>query len=255
MPYTVSDVARLAGVSVRTLHHYDEIGLLVPAGRSEAGYRLYEQNDLERLQQVLFFRELGFSLEAIGQVMAAPDFDRRAALVMQRQLMRDEVTHLSAVVEAIDRAIAALDTGAIMTEHEMFEVFGDQDPRQWDDEALRRWGQTEAHAESKRRTARYGKDDWKKVKAEGEAVFTRLGALLAAGRAPTHPEVMSVAEEHRLHIDHWFYPCGPELHRGLGELYVNDPRFAENLERVRPGLAHFAAEAFAANAARARRGT
>ncbi len=144
MSLTVSQVARLAGVSVRTLHHYDEIGLLAPSGRSEAGYRLYEQPDLQRLQQVLFFKELGFPLEEIARIMRDRAFDLRAALLMQRRLLTERASRVQVLIRAVDAALDSLEKGTVMTKEEMFEVFGDFDPAKYEDEARERWGDTEA---------------------------------------------------------------------------------------------------------------
>jgi DNA-binding transcriptional MerR regulator len=253
MSLTVSQVARLAGVSVRTLHHYDEIGLLVPSGRSEAGYRLYEQPDLQRLQQVLFFKELGFPLEEIARIVRDPAFDLQAALLMQRRLLTERASRVQALIQAVDAALDSLEKGTVMTKEEMFEVFGDFDPAKYEDEVRERWGNTEAYKESARRTKRYNKKDWEQIKAEGEQIERELAAQLEAGRVPTDPAVMAVAERHRAYIERWFYPCSHELHRGLGELYVSDTRFTEHFEKVRPGLAQFTRDAFQANAERASR--
>ncbi|WP_224249913.1 MerR family transcriptional regulator [Hyalangium gracile] len=253
MSLTVSQVARLAGVSVRTLHHYDEIDLLRPTGRSEAGYRLYEQTDLQRLQQVLFFKELGFPLEEITRILKDPAFDLRAALLMQRQLLTERATRVKALIGAVDAALESLEKGTVMTKEEMFEVFGDFDPAKYEDEARERWGNTEAYKESARRTSRYTKKDWQQIKAEGEEIMRALVAHLDAGRAPTEPAVMEVAERHRAYITKWFYPCSHEIHRGLGELYVNDPRFTANIDKDRPGLAQYTRDVFLANAERASR--
>ncbi|MDY7229500.1 MerR family transcriptional regulator [Hyalangium rubrum] len=251
MSLTVSQVARLAGVSVRALHHYDEIGLLRPSGRSEAGYRLYEQRDLQQLQQVLFFKELGFALEEITRIMGDPAFDLRAALRMQRQLLTERATRVHALIGAVDAALESLEKGTVMTKEEMFEVFGDFDPSKYEDEVRERWGNTEAYKESARRTSKYAKKDWERIKAEGEQISRDLAAQLAAGKAPTDPRVMELAEQHRGYISRWFYPCSPEMHRGLGELYVNDSRFTENIDKERPGLAQFMRDAFRANSERA----
>jgi DNA-binding transcriptional MerR regulator len=251
MSLTVSQVAKLAKVSVRTLHHYDEIGLLRPSGRSQAGYRLYEDEDLQRLQQVLFFKELDFPLEEIARLMGDPAFDLRSALQMQRKLLSQRADRVQALIRAVDAALDSLQKGTAMTKEEMFEVFGDFDPAKYEDEARERWGNSEAYKESARRTARYTKNDWMKIKTEGEQLQQAMAAQLAAGRAPTDPVVLELAEQHRAYITRWFYPCSYELHRGLGELYVNDPRFTANIDKVRPGLAQFTREAFRANAERA----
>jgi len=155
----VGEVARLAHVSVRTLHHYDQLGLVVPSDRSEAGYRLYAPRDLENLQTVLFYRELGFPLDAVRALLSDPAFDRRRALTEQRDLIADRALRLEALLRLIDKTIAAADGGTQMSKEEMFEVFGKFDPAEYEDEAKQRWGDTDAYKESARRTARYSKED------------------------------------------------------------------------------------------------
>lgn len=250
MAMTVSQVARLTGVSVRALHYYDEVGLLRPSGRSEAGYRLYAPADLNRLQQVLFFRELGFPLEEILRIVTDPGFDVGAALRTQRQLLAEKAVRLQALLTAVDQAIARAERGDRMETQDVKEMFKDFRPEDYAEEAEQRWGDTEAYRESKRRTAGYTQRDFAAIKAESEEIFGRLAGLLAAGAAPTTPVAMDAAEGHRQHIERWFYPCPKSLHRGLGELYVNDPRFTANIDRMGAGLAAYARAAFAANAER-----
>ncbi|QSQ24497.1 MerR family transcriptional regulator [Pyxidicoccus parkwayensis] len=250
MALTVSQVARLAKVSVRALHHYDEIGLLSPSERSEAGYRLYTQADLQRLQQVLFFRELEFPLEEIRRILGEPSFDLRSALLMQRQLLSERSARLDALLIAVDAALDALEKGRHMDQEKMFEAFGDFDPAKYEAEVKERWGDTEAYKESARRTKRYTKQDWKVLKEEMDGLQKALAELLGAGRAPTDVAAMDLVEAWRQHISKWFYPCSYAMHRGLGALYVSDHRFTENIDRVRPGLARFTRDAIIANAER-----
>ncbi|MCP3140684.1 MerR family transcriptional regulator [Pyxidicoccus xibeiensis] len=250
MALTVSQVARLAKVSVRALHHYDELGLLRPSERSEAGYRLYTQGDLQRLQQVLFFRELGFPLEEIRRILGDPSFDLRSALLMQRQLLSERSARLDALLGAVDSALEALEKGKTMDQEKMFEAFGDFDPSKYEAEVKERWGETEAYKESARRAARYTKQDWQGMKAELDGLQKGLAELLGAGRPPTDAAAMDLVEAWRQHISKWFYPCSYVMHRGLGEMYVSDSRFMENIDRVRPGLAQFTRDAIIANAER-----
>lgn len=249
---SVSQLAKLSKVSVRTLHHYDEIGLFRAGRRSAAGYRRYQEEDLERLQQILFFRELGFPLEEIRQIVTDPKFDVDAALVMQRQLLMEKIAHLHQVVGAVDRALAAKRGDEMMkpaTPEEMFDVFG-KDLRDHEPEVKERWGQTEAYRESARRTAQYSKAQWQTIKEEGEQITADLAEVMGRGVAATAPEAMDVAERHRQHIERWFYPCAPAMHAGLGQMYVDDPRFSATYEAVRPGLAAYARDAWQANASR-----
>ncbi|NNF70556.1 MAG: MerR family transcriptional regulator [Acidimicrobiia bacterium] len=250
MDNTVGQVARLAGVTVRTLHHYDEIGLLHPSGRSEAGYRLYSEADLERLQELLFYRELGFGLDDIKRMMGDPGYDRGAALREHRELLQAELAARRAMLETVETAIARHEKGATMSKEEMFEVFGDFDPAEHEAEARERWGDTDAHKESSRRTSQYTKDDWVTIKAEADAIEERLAELLRSGADPSGGEAMAAAEAHRQHIDSWFYPCSSAMHVNLAEMYVADARFAEHYDSREPGLATFVRDAIKANAIR-----
>lgn len=250
MGLTVGEIAELAAVSVRTLHHYDEIGLLTPSVRTESGYRLYDDGDLAALQQVLFFKELGFALADIARIMHDPTFDRLEALRMQRRMLVDKSAQLSKMVEALDAALAATEGGVTLDPKDMFEAFGEFDPKEYEKEAEERWGGTDAYAESMRRTKRYTKEDWLRIRAESDAVNSALAALMDEGVAADDPRAMDLAEEHRLQIERWFYPCSQEMHTGLGRMYVTDPRFAKNYEKVRSGLAQYMCDAIAANAAR-----
>lgn len=253
--YQVKEAARIAGVSVRTLHHYDELGLLVPSARSGAGYRLYSDDDLLRLQQILIGRELGLPLEEIRRALDDPGFDRRRALLAQREQLRQRVAQAEAMIRAVDAALAALDPdapegGRKGESMDMKEIFSGFDPARYEQEAEQRWGQSDAYRESKRRTERYSAEDWKRLKAEQEAIYRDAAAAQQAGRAATEPAVLEIAERHRLSIDRWFYPCSRDLHRGLADLYESDSRFADNIDRYGAGLTRFLVAAIRANASR-----
>jgi len=250
MAYTVGDVAKTAHVSVRTLHHYDEIGLLNPSERSEAGYRVYTDHDLIRLQQVLFYKELGFGLDDIREITSDPAFDRREALLTQRELVAERLVRLEALMGLIDKTLISLEGGMKMTKEEMFEVFGDFDPAEYEEEAQERWGDTDAYKESARRTNSYTKQDWARFKAESEANGAAMVELFDAGVDPTDPRSMDVADEARAIIDRWFYPLSREMHVCLGDMYVADPRFKANYDKQREGLAQWLCDAIKANAAR-----
>jgi DNA-binding transcriptional MerR regulator len=247
MAYTVGEVARLSGISVRALHHYDEVGLVKPSGRTKAGYRLYTKKDLLRLQQVLFYRELGFKLEDILTNLDDPAFDRRKVLLAQRALLAERAEQARALVALIDCTLHALDGEMNMNDQDLFDGF---DPSKYEDEVKERWGHTDAYAESQRRTSRYTKDDWRRMGAEAAAINESLAKLAEAGVPPTDARAMDFAEVHRLLIDRWFYPCSSAVHVGLGDMYVADPRFAANYDKVRPGLAQYLCDAIRANSTR-----
>lgn len=246
MTYTVSQVARLAHLSVRALHHYDQIGLLVPSARTAAGYRLYGQADLDRLQQILFFRELAFPLEEIGRILGDPAFDRRDALRMQRSLLERRASRARALIAAVDRALEALEGGAPLKDEERFEAF---DSTQHENEVRERWGDTGAYRESSRRAKTYTQDDWRAIRTELQDITHAFAAQMESGAPAKSEGAMEVAERHRLHIDRRFYPCSYGMHRGLGKMYAEDARFREHYDRVRAGLAVYVRDAIVANAA------
>ena len=154
------------------------------------------------------------------------------------------------MVALIDKTLVALEKGVTMTHEEMFEVFGNFDPQAHEKEAEEKWGESPAFAESMRRTKSYGKDEWKKMKAEGQAITEAFAKAMTEGVAPTDPRAKDIAERARLHIDRWFYPCSRKTHASLGRMYVDDPRFAANYEKVKEGLAEYVCEAIQANATR-----
>jgi DNA-binding transcriptional MerR regulator len=251
MGYSVGELARYAGVSVRTLHHYDEIGLLSPDGRTAAGYRRYHEPDLERLQQILFYRELGFALEEIAIILDDPDTDALAHLRRQHELLERRITRLRGMVAAVERAMEAHKLGMSLTPEERFEVFGDNDPAQYADEVEQRWGGTEAYTQSRQRTDSYTKEDWVRITAAAADIERRTAQVMASGAAPDSEPAMNLAEEHRQHINRWFYDCPPQMHRCLGVMYVDDERFRQRYEEIAPGLAQYVRDAVAANADRA----
>jgi DNA-binding transcriptional MerR regulator len=248
--WTVGELARLAGVTVRTLHHYDRIGLLQPGARTAAGHRSYDVGDLDRLHQVLVYRGLGFPLEEVATLLDDPDADPAAHLRRQHRLLRDRLEATSAMVAAVEKEMEARQMGISLTPEERFEVFGDRLPEEHAAEAEERWGETEAWAQSRRRTAAMTKEDWLRVKAETDEIESRFAAALAAGAPADSPRSMDLAEEHRQHISRWFYDCPPGVHAGLGEMYVADDRFTAYYERIAPGLAQYVSAAVRANAAR-----
>jgi DNA-binding transcriptional MerR regulator len=234
MAYTVKAVADLAGISVRTLHHYDEIGLLKPEQVSASGYRLYTETDLERLQQVLFFKELGFGLQEIRSIIDSPGFDRRRALLEHKQLLLERRERIGRLIQSVDRTLEAMERGATMAEKDLFDGF---DQSQYEEEARQRWGHTEAYRESTRRAKSYTKADWDAIKQESEQINQGLAALV--GRDPADPEVQEWIRRHHQQINDRFYTCSTEIYRGLADMYVQDERFTATYEKIRPGMAQF----------------
>lgn len=252
---TVGETASATGVTVRTLHHYDQIGLVSPAARSTAGYRLYCATDIDRLQQVVAYRRLGLGLEDIAAALADQDPapGRRRALVRQRELVEEKITELTRLLAALDTALEKDMKDIDLTEDEMRELFGEhytENFAEYQDEAQQRWGQTDAWAESRRRTKRYTKADWKQIKEETEDNNRLIIAALDAGLPADSEQAMDAAEAARVHLDRWFYPVDAQFHRNLADMYVQDSRFAATYEELRPGLAQYLRDAIHANADR-----
>ena len=248
--YTVGKVANLAGVTVRTLHHYDEIGLLAPTDRTSGGYRSYGVGDLERLRRILFYRELGFPLDGIDDPRR-PARGRAEHLRRQHRLLTERIERLQAMAAAIEKELEAQQMGISLTPEEQFEVFGtDKVGGEWADEAEQRWGNTEAYRQSQQRTSKYTKQDWVKLKAEADESLRAFADALRAGTSADSPAAMDLAEAHREYISRWFYDCDHDTHRGLAQMYVADPRFSKLYEDIAPGLAQYVHDAIMANAAR-----
>jgi DNA-binding transcriptional MerR regulator len=247
---TVGEVARLSRVTVRTLHHYDRIGLVCPSGRTATGYRVYGAADRERLGQVLVYRRLGFPLDEIRALLDDPAVDTASHLRRQRQLLVERTEQLAAMVAAIDRRLEAQMGGMQLTPEEQLEVFGtDKAGGEWADEAAERWGGTAAYRESQRRTAGYTRDDWARIRTEADEGTRAFADALRAGLPADGPDAAALAERHRQHVTRWFYDCGYDLHVGLAELYLADERFTAGYERLAPGLAQYVHDAILANAA------
>ena len=251
MSYTVGDVARFAGVTVRTLHHYDAVGLLSPSERTAAGYRCYTDADLDRLQRILCYRQLEFSLDDIGRILADDTVDPVDHLRRQRELLVERIDHLQHMVQSVEKMMEARSMGISLTPEERFEVFGDFNPDDYAEEAQQRWGDTDAYQQSQRRTSTYTKQDWLKIKAEAAEIEQGLVAAHAAGAPADSDRAMDLVEAHRQHITRWFYDCSYEIQRGLGQMYVSDPRFTAHYDDQAPGLAQYVHDAIEANAERA----
>lgn len=231
MRRTVSETAKLTGVSVRTLHYYDEIGLLKPSEVSEAGYRFYDDAALGTLQQILFYRELGFSLEQIGHILHAPDYDRTQALRQHRRLLLMKRKRLDDMLRLVDETIggnAMYDQTPSPTPAELEAV-----KAEYAREAAERWGNTEAFWESREKHASYTPEQEERIREEMEEIFRAFGAC----GDPASSQAQQLVKEWQAHITKYHYNCTNGILAGLGQMYVNDPRFRKNLDQYGPGTA------------------
>jgi DNA-binding transcriptional MerR regulator len=234
--YTVRQVAILAGVSVRTLHHYDQIGLLRPSSRTAAGYRLYGEGDLLRLQQILFFKELDFPLQDIQRILDRPGFDQVEALEGHRRLLQKRMDRLAVLMTTIDNTIRRLEEDdQMLTDAELYEGFSQDQIDRYKREVREQYN-PKLVEESERRVRKLSKAQWQAVGDEGKAVTQRMAELM--DRDPTDPEVQATIARHHAWIEN-FDPCSAEVYRGLGQLYVEHPEFRAFYEAYAPNLADF----------------
>jgi DNA-binding transcriptional MerR regulator len=246
---SVGQVAAQWGVTVRTLHHYDEIGLLTPSGRTGTGYRRYSHADVERLQQIVVYRRLGFALEDIAALLDDPAADVVEHLHRQRAAVLSRLDEMRQLVETIDHALEVHMSGGKLTEAEQKELFGGDFSDQ-QAEAERRWGNTDAWRQSQRRTRDYTKQDWQQIQADAQEIDRAFLVAMNAGEPASSEAATAAAERHRQHIARRFYDLSYEMHRGLGDMYLADPRFLRNYDDQAPGLAQYVRDAIHANADR-----
>ncbi|MFC8217901.1 MerR family transcriptional regulator [Streptomyces sp. NPDC057362] len=254
MSYSVGQVSTFAGVTVRTLHHYDKAGLLSPSDRSRAGYRLYNEADLVRLQQILFYRELGFPLDEIAAILKDPQVNPLERLRARQRELNEEIARLQRLAEVAERAIEVQKTGVPLSPEERFEVFGEVAfDLSYATEAELKWAHSEGQREAMARADAHTKEDWRRLMGEAGAWRAELLAAFDEGQPSDGERAMDLAEEHRLHIARWFTSCPPDMHRRIADDFVADPRaFALVVppSQQRPGLAVYTRRAVYANAAR-----
>ncbi len=238
MTYTVNQLAKIAGVSIRTLHYYDEIGLLEPSYVHENGYRYYQEKELVKLQQILFFRELEFSLDKIKQIIKTPNFDSISAFEDQKNLLKLKKDKIDRLIKTIEQSINSMKGGDTMSNNDKFSAFNDPNYQKHKQEVEERWGNTDAYKQSMERVGRMSKEDLAKVKAEGEEIAQSTANLMNKGLSFDSSEVQQQVDRFYQHL-HNFYDPSYEMFKGLGQMYVDDPRFTEVYENRAEGFAQF----------------
>jgi len=239
----------LAGVSVRTLRLYDERGLVKPSGRTSAGYRLYGDADLLRLQQALFYRELGFSLGDIAKALNTPGYDNVAALKRHRRLLELKAARLATLMATIDRTVSDLmGEQAMLSDRDLYEGFDDETIARYEREAKDAWGGSAAYEQSRKRVRAMGKDEWARVGARGEEITVAFAAAFKGGVAADSASAMELCARWVEHL-RAFYEPNAELVAGLGAMYADHAEFRAYYEGKAPGLADWLKPALAAYAA------
>lgn len=236
MTYTIKELAKIANVSVRTLHHYDEIGLLTSGRNSKNQYRVYEEADLLKLQQILFFRELEFELKEIKIIIENPSFDIASALKDHKEMILLKKKRLQDLVRTIDKTINKIKNKKYMKDEELYDSFTKEEMNKLADEAKKRWGHTEAYKESEKKMRNMTKEQMDVIKKEGDSILKKGASLI--GKDLHSKEVQNLIAEHYKHLSN-FYTPNPEMYKGLAEMYVTDPRFKSNFAKYHPDLPQF----------------
>lgn len=234
----VSEVAKLTGVTVRTLHYYDEIGLLKPSEITEAGYRIYNAADLELLQQILFFRELDFPLEEIRRILQNPSYDREGALRKHRQLLLQKRKHLDGLISLVDNTLKG-ETDMSFKQFDASEM--EETRKKYAQEAKQRWGTTDAYAEYEEKTADYNDPQWKLINGEGSKILAEFSSIRHLD--PSCMEAQELVKKWQAFITDNFYTCTKPILSCLGEMYIGDERFTRNIDKNGEGTALFMATA------------
>lgn len=245
MYYKIKEIADLAGVSIRTLHHYDDIKLLSPEKVTDAGYRIYSDKSLERLQQILFFKELDFSLSEIKQIMDNPSFDRKKALLGQKELLIEKKKRLEKIINTVDNSLKVIEGEICMNKDDMFSSFSmeniEEHKRKYAKETKEKYGETLAYKECEKKTSKYSKDDWNRISKETQEIYLQLAKIM--DKEPSDRDVQELVDQWRNLITDNYYNCTLQIFEGLAEVYVHDERFRNNIDKTKVGLAQFLSDA------------
>lgn len=235
MNMRIREFAKLTGVSVRTLHYYDEIGLLEPAFVDRStGYRYYDEASLLRMQEILFYRELDFSLKSIGRILSSPNHDTKKSLEEQKHL-------LTLKKERLERLIASIDDA--MRGENVMRAFDNSEFEKHRAEAREKWGGTEAYKEHQEKTRDYSGQKWNDLARGMDEIMEAFARCLKNGDAPDSQAAQALVEKLQTHITENYYHCTPQILAGLGQMYVGDERFRNNIDSHGEGTAQFVCEA------------
>ena len=235
MNMQIREFAEFTGVSVRTLHYYDEIALLKPARVDQhTGYRYYDRESLIRMQEILFYRELDFSLKSIRKILASPDYSRAEALREQKKLLTLKKERLERLISAIDSASKG---------ENIMNAFNSSEYDKYKDEVQQRWGNTDAYKEHAQKTKGYSREKWQDATQGLNAIFAEFAACKGAGETPDSPAAKELVRKLQNFITENYYTCTKEILAGLGRMYVADDRFRSNIDKNGEGTADFASRA------------
>ena len=238
---TVGEAAARAGVSIRTLRHYDAIGLLKPEHVTAAGYRLYGEKEMRKLERILFFRELDFPLDEVKAILSNPTYNEREAIERQLALMKKKRQRLDLLIRRLEGAAS----GEKAPEFEAFDAKEiEKMKNEYAQEVIKRWGKTKAYAQSEEKHAAYGEVQYASMQEEMDALMAQFAAV--RGVEPADARVQALVERWKACITKWHYDCTDEILDGLGKMYVCDERFTANIDKHGEGTAQCMSDAIAA---------
>jgi DNA-binding transcriptional MerR regulator len=238
MPHTVKQLAKLSGVSVRTLHYYDEIGLLKPAYYGDNHYRYYEEEQLLLLQQILFYRELGLQLNDIQKIIGAADFDKLEALESHQKLLKGDLERVNKLLKTIDKTIAHLRGDNMVKLDEIFEGFTDERQEEYLDFLAESGVSQEVIEQSKAKVRHWTKEQWLENKKENDELYATVVKAIEAGSSPESSEVQALMEKH-YQLTKIFWTPNRETYIGLGELYASNADFVAFFDNLHPQFLEF----------------
>ncbi|WP_347463867.1 MULTISPECIES: MerR family transcriptional regulator [Clostridium] len=238
MELKINEVAKLAGVTVRTLHYYDEIDLLKPSKITETGYRLYDEDAIALLQQILFFKELDFPLNEIKDIVTSSKFDKTEALKEHKELLIKKRERIDRLINLVDKTIGG-EGSMSFNEFDMTEI--ENMKIKYEKEVKERWGNSDAYAESEKKTKNYSKKNWQQINEESKEILKAFADN--KDKAPDSEEVQALVSKWQNFITERFYKCTNEILSGLGEMYLADERFKKNIDKTGEGTAAFMSEA------------
>ena len=235
MKMLIKEFAAFTGVSVRTLHYYDEIGLLAPAFVDRTtGYRYYDENSLLRMQEILFYRELDFSLKSIGEILSSPGYDTKKSLAEQKTLLTLKKERLERLISAIDDAMKGAN---------VMSAFDNSEFEKHKLEAQEKWGKTDAYKQHAERTRHYSKQKWNDLAEGMDQIMAAFASCMKKAERPDSTEAQNLVKTLQSHISENYYLCTKEILSGLGQMYVADERFRNNIDKHADGTAAFISEA------------
>lgn len=241
MKNSISEMAKISGVSIRTLHYYDAIGLLKPSMViPETGYRYYDDAAVMRLQQILFYRELDFPLKKIVKIMQASEYNKEEALLKQRELLKLKRKRLDKLIKLLT---ANLEGDTMMSFKEFGTTEIDYAKAKYAQEVENRWGTTDAYKQSQKKTSSYSKEEWKGVKEQMDVLLDKFSQCLDL--APEDTKVQELVSQWQQYITNTYYDCTKEILSGLGQMYMADERFKKNMDKFAEGTTKLMSEAIA----------